>query len=183
MSNESKAHRFYREQSILNVTPPNYHPLNLVLVLLFTALFVGWLLGLGSTANNQQEAYPIPPISMLTMMGTISGRMPIEVTCNEHTITARTVTESEQQTSPQLPVWLTLTSLEPLVEAYYSLAAPATQLTLELRDANGNVTRNFEAISGTVDIRQHGIYIAAELRDESSALIYLSAQGSCQTDL
>lgn len=181
MSNKSKTRHFYRKQSHLNITPPGYHPVHLVLVLLFTALFIGWLLGLGSVVEDLAE--PVPPISVMTIIGTINARLPIEVTCGEHTITARTVAESSHDVQPDLPAQLTFESLEPLVEAYYILAAPYLQLKLELHDSYGNVTRRFEAVAGTVDIRKHGIYIAAQLRDDTSALIYLSAQTYCQANV
>ena len=183
MSNKSKTRPFYREQSVVNVTPPNYHPLHLVFVLLFAVLFVGWLLGLGSTTDGRHVAAPVSPISVMMVMGAISARLPIEATCGEHTITARTVAESPHDVQPDLPAQLTFESLELLVEAYYTLAFPTGQLKLELHDASGNITRRFEAVAGTVDIRKHGIYIAAELRDETSALIYVSAQTSCHVNV
>jgi hypothetical protein len=188
MSNKPKTRQFYRWQSVLNVAPPSYHPLKFVLALLCTALLVGWLLGLGSTTSELSVIKPIAPISVMTLTGTINARVPIDATCGEHMITTHAVTESARDVQSardahiNVPMQLTFESLEPLVDAYYTLAAPHTTLTLELHDASGNVTRRFEAQAGTVDIRKHGIYIAAQLRDETSALVYVSAQTHCQAN-
>lgn len=183
MSNKPETGRFYRSLPLI-VTPPSYHPLNLSLALLLTALLLGWLLGLGTTNNpqhhNQQHSEPMPPIAVITLMGALHGRLPVEATCSQQRIAVYTVAERGSTAPPELPLGLTLESLEPLDYGYYSLSPAATSLRLDVLDADGNSTRRFQALEGTVDIRPQGLYIVAQLRDETSALLYITVQASCQ---
>lgn len=179
MSNKPEIGRFYRSLSLI-VTPPSYHPLNLSLALLLTALLLGWLLGLGTTNNtqhhHQQRGEPMPPVAVIALMGALHGRLPVEATCSQQSIAMHTVAERGSTAPPELPLGLMLESLEPLDYGYYSLSPTAASLRLDVLDADGNSIRRFQALEGTVDIRPQGVYIAAQLRDETSALLYVTAQ-------